>query len=111
MSKKKIIVLDIGHSNHSLDQALINLETAVSQAAHQGNIKVLKVVTGHGSGLLRKKVRHWCNEQTGRFKGVIYGENYSIFDRETNRMREDCDNYDDNDLGKNNNAITYIWLW
>mgnify|MGYP001177201101 FL=1 len=111
MPKKKIIVLDIGHSYRSLDQAIIALETTVSQASHENKIKIIKVITGHGSGLLREKVRQWCNEQKGRFKGVIYGENYSIFNKETNEMREACDNFDDNDLGRGNSAITYIWLW
>ena len=111
MLKKKIIVLDIGHSYNSLDQAIIALETKVSQISHENKIKIIKVITGHGSGELKTKVRQWCNEQQGRFRGVVYGENYSIFNKETNKMREACDNFDDNDLGKGNSAITYIWLW
>ncbi len=43
---------------------------------------------------------------------VLYiGENYSIFNKETNKMREACDNFYDNDLDRGNSAVTYIWLW
>ncbi len=74
-------------------------------------LKAIKVVTGHGSGKLRKSVREGCHYQEGRFKGVIYGEDYDMFNKNAVDMRSECNQPDDDDFGRNNSAITYIWLW
>ena len=34
-----------------------------------------------GSGKLRQIVREWCDDQEGRFKEVIYGEDYDMFNK------------------------------
>ena len=79
MKREYLKILDIGHSGNSPDRAMIILETAVSQCSFENKTKVIKVITGHGSGKLRKAVRDWCKDQDGRFKDVIYGEDYDMF--------------------------------
>ncbi len=103
-------ILDIGHRNYPLDTALSILETEVSQALFEGNIRAIKVIHGHGRGRLRQAVREWCDEQSGRFLAVIYGENYDLFDKDSAAMRSACGHPSDPDLGRNNRAVTYIWL-
>ena len=76
MKREYLKILDIGHSGDSPDRAMIILETAVSQCSFENKTKVIKVITGHGSGKLRNAVRDWCKDQDGRFKDVIYGEDY-----------------------------------
>lgn len=110
MEEQYLKVIDIGHSGKSPDDAISTLEVTVSQCAHENKIKAIKVITGHGSGRLRKVVREWCHEQKGRFKGVIYGENYDMFNINAVHMRSDCNQPRDRDFGKNNSAVTYIWL-
>ena len=73
MKREYLKILDIGHSGNSPDKAMIILETAVSQCSFENKTKVIKVITGHGSGKLRNAVRDWCKDQDGRFKDVIYG--------------------------------------
>ncbi len=104
-------VIDIGHKNYSIDYAISVLETEVSQAMFQGNAKMIKIVHGHGSGAMKTAVRTWCDEQTGRFQAVIYGEDYDLFHRETSEMRTDAGHPYDSDLGRKNRAVTYLWLW
>jgi len=111
MNNKKIKTLDIGHSNLALENAMSLLETTVSQSAFEGNVKVIKVITGHGTGKLKKTVRQWCLEQEGRFHNIIYGEDYHIFNKEASDMRSECNISNDPDFGRNNQAVTYIWLW
>ncbi|MBT6867184.1 MAG: hypothetical protein HOA19_07535, partial [Candidatus Marinimicrobia bacterium] len=53
MNQQKLKIIDIGHSNYSLENALSMLETTVSQSAFEGRIRVIKIITGHGSGKLR----------------------------------------------------------
>jgi len=111
MKTEKIKIIDIGHKNLRLGEAQSLLETIISQVAYEGNIKVLKIITGHGSGVLRKSVRKWLDEQEGRFQAVIYGEDYNLFNTLATDMRSECFIRNDQDFGKNNSAITFVWLW
>ncbi|MBC8467156.1 MAG: Smr/MutS family protein [Candidatus Marinimicrobia bacterium] len=111
MNQQKLKIIDIGHSNYSLESALSMLETTVSQSAFEGQIRVIKIITGHGSGKLRDAVREWCKEQEGRFQAVIHGEDYSMFNKDAADMRADCELRHDVDFGRGNRAIIYIWLW
>lgn len=86
------------------------LETEVSGLIFQGDAKAIKIIHGHGTGALKNAVRDWCKEQQGRFKAIIFGENYDMFDKESVDMRSDCELPDDKDFGRRNSAITYIWL-
>ncbi|RMF09519.1 MAG: hypothetical protein D6762_03505 [Candidatus Neomarinimicrobiota bacterium] len=104
-------VLDIGHSNYSLDTALSILETEVSQAMYSGRVKAIKIIHGHGTGALRKAVRQWCEDQQGRFRAVIPGEDYDLFHADSIAMRQECNLPYDPDFGRKNRAVTYLWLW
>ena len=111
MRNQKLKIIDIGHSNYSIESAISLLETTVSQSAFEGRIRAIKIITGHGSGKLRDATREWCREQEGRFQAVIHGEDYTMFNRDTADMRADCDLRSDVDFGRGNRAVTYIWLW
>ena len=102
--------LDIGHRNLFLDEAMTVLETEVSDAMFSGNVQAVKIIHGHGSGVLRRAVRDWCRDQHGRFKAVITGEDYDMFHPESAAMRADCGLPYDSDFGKRNRAVTYIWF-
>ena len=110
MNKNLLKVIDVGHSGNTPDDAISILETTVSNCLYENKARVIKVITGHGSGIMRNMVRQWCKEQEGRFKGVIYGENYDMFNNEAVKMRDECFYPNDIDYGKNNSAVTYIWL-
>ena len=71
-------ILDIGHKNSSLDSAIGVLETETSRYQFEGNARCVKIIHGHGRGKLREAVRVWCSEQEGRFRAVIFGEDYDI---------------------------------
>ena len=111
MKNGKIKIIDIGHKNLNLEDAQSLLETTISQIAYEGNIKVVKIITGHGSGALRSSVRKWLQDQEGRFQGVIYGEDYNMFNTLASDMRSECFVREDLDFGRNNSAITLVWLW
>ena len=110
MPKELFKVIDIGHSNFRLDTAIALLETTVSQSAYEGKIRGIKIITGHGSGKLRLAVEKWCLEQVGRFRAVIHGEDYDMFNQKAIDMRRDCDHPHDLDYGRKNQAVIYIWL-
>ena len=111
MNDSKLKIIDIGHSNLNIEDAQSLLETTISQTSYEGNIRAVKVITGHGTGTLRKQIRQWCADQEGRFQAVIYGEDYYMFNKDDSDMRAECSLYKDSDFGRNNRAVTYIWLW
>jgi len=111
MQEKSIKILDIGHNDLSLESSMSLLEVTVSQMSYEGKFRVVKVITGFGSGKLRQEVRDWCDEQDGRFRGVVYGEDYDVFNTLASDMRAECVIKNDNDFGKNNSGVTYVWLW
>ena len=110
MPDERFKVIDIGHSNFRLDTAIALLETTVSQYAYEGRIRGIKIITGHGSGKLRYAVEEWCLEQEGRFRAVIPGEDYDMFNQKAIDMRRDCDHPHDLDYGRKNQAVIYLWL-
>jgi len=75
---------------------------------------VLKIIHGHGSkgkgGSTKDTVRNWAFRQRGRFLAVIPGEEYSLFQDETARLRKDVGAFPDPDLGTPNPGITIIWI-
>ena len=111
MKNTKIKVIDIGHRNLSLYDAQSLLETTISQIAHEGRIKAIKIITGHGSGALRRSVRKWLKQEEGRFQAVINGEDYDMFNTIAADMRLECSIKKDHDFGRNNSGITFVWLW
>ncbi len=110
MRLNNIKTIDVGHSNLKLDDAQSLLETSISQASYDGNVKVLKVITGHGTGILKSSIRQWLKDQKGRFNDVIYGEDYHMFNIKASDMRSECNITRDPDFGKRNSGITYVWL-
>ena len=104
-------IIDIGHRGFSLDRALSELETAVSACIFNDETRAIKIIHGHGTGVLKRGVREWCKSQEGRFQAVIQGESYDLFDPPSASMRADCGSPYDPDLGRKNGAITYLWLW
>ena len=63
MIMNKLKVIDIGHTNLSIDTAMLDLETKISQLSFEGEYKVVKVIFGHGSGALKHTIKDWCKEQ------------------------------------------------
>ena len=102
--------IDIGHNNYSVDKAISVLETGVSSAMCRNKIRSIKIIHGHGSGILRKAVHQWCQEQKGRFRDVILGEEYDLFHQKSIAMRQESGLPDDRDFGRRNMAVTYLWL-
>ena len=91
--------IDIGHAGQNSSNAISDLE--VVQKDTQSNLYYGKVA---------KEVRRWAKEQTGRFRGVINGEDYDMFNRDAVDMRSDFLSTKDEDFNRRNPGITIIWL-
>ena len=101
--------VDIAHAGQSSSEALILLEVAISKAKEEGVVAV-KIIHGLGSGSIAEKVRSWAQEQKGRCKAVIPGEDYNAFNKDAVNMRSELSNKRDRDFNSRNPGVTIFWL-
>ena len=104
----KLKVIDIGHSNLSIDKAMLDLETKISQLNFEGDYKVVKVILGMGQR--QKHNKRLVKEQEGRFKAIIYGEDYNVFNKVAVDMRSECKLRNDHDFGRRIWYFIYLVL-
>lgn len=102
--------IDIGHAGQNASDAITDLEVAISTAKSDSETTAVKIIHGLGSGRVASEVRRWAKEQRGRFKGVINGEDYDMFNKYAVDMRSGFLTSDDEDFNRRNPGITIIWL-
>lgn len=124
MNTTYMLTLDVGHPPRPPQQVESALDTALSKVRSSSQLRVIKVIHGYGShgpdlqlkslkesrGHTKVTVRNWAFQFRRHFRSVINGEDYDIFDDDTQEMREECGQLDDNDLGIGNAGITLIWV-
>lgn len=100
----------------TVDTAIRRLTYEISASKKQGII-VLKIIHGYGSsgigGRLRVEIRKYLERQKrfGKIKMFVPGEKFSIFEKETIALLDNCGELrKDNDLNRSNNGITFLLL-
>jgi hypothetical protein len=101
--------IDIGHKAYSVDEALSELSFVISEAKNN-NLVAVKIIHGSGGGFISRAVRDWGKSQEGRFKAIIYGENYNMFNEDAVKMRSEANETQDIDFNRTNAGITIFWL-
>ncbi len=83
-------------------------------ARNSTSIRVLKVIHGYGSsgkgGSTRDVVRNWASRMASRFRAIVPGEEYSLFQPAAQAMRREVGRLDDAELDAGNRGITYLWI-
>ena len=109
-----IRTIDIAHPPLNSENAEMVLDDEVRQIRSAQNLRVLKVIHGHGTddrpAILKQVVHNWAHNNRMRLLAVIPGEDYNILDPKTQEMRKQCGQVPDLDLGKSNIGITLIWI-
>jgi DNA-nicking Smr family endonuclease len=109
-----LLVVDVAHPPrppHIVEDQLLD---AWSRARNTSSVRLLKIIHGHGSsgkgGSTREFVRNWAYQQRTRFRAVIPGEAYTLFDGTTQSLRQEIGNFADPDLQHGNPGITVLWI-
>jgi hypothetical protein len=114
MNTNYLLAIDVGHPPRPPKQVESELEAALAKVRSSSTLRALKVVHGYGShgrgGSTKETVRNWAFQFRKRFRAVINGEDYDIFDDATQEMREECGQVADADLGIGNAGITLFWV-
>lgn len=109
-----ILTVDVAHPPRHPDIVEQQLVEAWSKVRNSSTLRILKIVHGHGStgkgGSTKDVVRNWAFRTRTRFKAIIEGEGYSVYDVDTQEMRREVGLYGDVDLEKGNPGITIVWI-
>jgi hypothetical protein len=109
-----VYTIDVAHPPRKPDDVEAALLDAWESIRNSSTLRILKIVHGYGSGgsggTTRDTVRNWAFRQKGRFRAVVYGEDYEPSDPATAAMRTETGNYGDTDLTMQNRGITIIWV-
>jgi hypothetical protein len=109
-----ILTIDAAHPPRHPDEVEEDLLHAWSQVRNSSALRVLKIVHGYGSsgkgGRTKEVVRNWAFRNRAKFRNIIDGENYNLFDSGTQKMRAEIGEYADADLGSGNSGITIVWV-
>jgi hypothetical protein len=104
-----ILTIDVAHPPRRPDHVEHELEEALSQAHKSSSVRILKIIHGQ-SGTTKQVARNWVYNKRTRLRGIIYGENYTIFDKLTQEMREEVGKFSDSDLDASNGGIIILWV-
>ncbi|MBI5474022.1 MAG: hypothetical protein HY961_16920 [Ignavibacteriae bacterium] len=106
--------IDVAHPPRRSDVVESELQEAVSKVRNSSSLRVLKIIHGHGStgkgGSSKDVVRNWIFRNRNRVRAVIDGEEFDLFDANTQAMRIEAGHFADIDLGKANPGITIVWI-
>lgn len=77
-------------------------------------LRVVKIIHGYGStgpgGVTKDVVRNWLFRERRKFRRVIEGENYTLYNPATQEMRLAVGTYPDRDLAAGNPGLTVVWV-
>ncbi len=110
----RVRVVDVAHP--PLPQGAVEelLFQIWMEARNTPDVRVIKVIHGYGSsgrgGMTQQVVRNWASKMRSKFRSVIDGERYSLYDPASQEMRRELGGFDDSELDAGNQGITYLWL-
>jgi len=109
-----LLIIDVGHPARHPAQVEADLNAALSHVRGSKTLRAIKVVHGYGShgrgGSTKETVRNWAFRFRNRMRGMINGEDYGIFDSDTQEMRDECGQIADSDLNAGNPGFTILWI-
>ena len=109
-----VLTIDVAHPPRHPAEVEAELLGAWSEVRNSPSMRILKIVHGHGStgkgGSTKELVRNWAFHHRSKFRSVIEGEHYNMYDGETQQMRKNVGQYNDADLNNVNPGITCVWV-
>jgi hypothetical protein len=90
------------------------LVSAAARVSSSPSLRLLKIVHGYGSsgkgGATREVVRGWAFRHRQRYRAIIEGERYSLFEPAVQEARKEIGDFQDPDLGAHNAGILVLWI-
>jgi hypothetical protein len=109
-----ILTIDVAHPPRRPSDVEEELMQAWSRVRNSMTLRAVKVIHGRGStgkgGSTRETVRNWIFRHRSKFRGVIEGEEYSVYHVPTQDFLRNIGELHDTDLGSANAGMTLIWI-
>ena len=109
-----VLTLDVAHPPRPPGEVEEELLQAWSQVRNSASFRILKVIHGYGKsgkgGATKEVARNWLFRNRSRFKRIVDGENYGVFEAATQELRKHVGEYADADIGAINPGITIVWV-
>jgi hypothetical protein len=109
-----LLTVDLAHPSRHPDRVEEELRAAWQNVRNSHTLHILKIIHGYGSsgqgGSTRTVVRNWAFKHRTRFRAVINGEDYTLFNPATQKMRHECGDYNDPDLALGNPGALIVWI-
>lgn len=110
----KILTLDVAHPPRRPEVAEDELLQALLRVRGSSTLRIIKIIHGYGKsgkgGTTKDIVRNWVFRNRGRFRFAVDGENYSLYNADTQELRRHVGEYLDSDLGAANPGITVVFV-
>jgi hypothetical protein len=104
-----ITTIDVAHPPRKPNYVENEIDETLSRVNNSTSLRIIKIIHGQ-SGTTKETVRNWAHNNRRRLKGVIYGEDYTILDKQTQKMRDEAGQFSDLDLEASNGGITILWV-
>jgi len=109
-----ILTIDIAHPPLPPDAVEQTLLDSWGRVRNSPTLRILKIVHGYGSsgrgGKTKEIVRNWIFRNSSRFRAVIDGTSYTLFDGKVRDMIGETGPITDPDLGAQNQGVTIVWV-
>jgi hypothetical protein len=109
-----ILTIDVAHPPRHPDRVEAEILAAWGTIRNSSTLRVLKII--HGRGLpdkgarTRDLVRNWVFQNRNRFRAVVEGEDFNVYNVIAEEMLKDVGNFGDPDLGSANSGVTFVWV-
>ena len=109
-----VLTIDVAHPPRHPDEVEEELLHAWAQVRNSSSLNILKIIHGYGSsgkgGTTKDLVRDWLFRYKSRFKHVVDGEDYTLYNQAIQELRKGVGAYEDVDLNASNKGITIVWV-
>jgi hypothetical protein len=109
-----VLTIDVAHPPRPAEVVEETLIESWSQVRNSASERLLKIIHGYGSsgigGTTKELVTNWVFRRRDKFRAVISGESYDLYNPTVQELRKEIGDFADPDLGKSNPGITILWI-
>jgi len=109
-----VLTIDVAHPPRRPDEVEEEVLRTWGEVRNSSSLRILKIIHGYGStgkgGATKGTVRNWVFRNKNKFRAVIEGEEYNVYNVVVQEMRREVGQFADPDLDAGNQGVTIVWV-